>query len=266
MTVIVENRAGAGGTIGAAYVAHASPDGFTLGVATVSTLAIQPVVRVTPPYDPLKDFEPISNLAQVPNVISINPSVPAQNSAEFIKLAKQRGGDLTFASPGVGSLGHMMGELFSQTTGAPMRHIPYRGAGPALQDVIAGHVNVLCDNLPASLPHILDGRLRALAVAWPDRVEQLPSVPTFAEVNVPALNDPAWFGLVAPAGTPASYVQRVSNAVAGVLKDPKVASRIKELGAVPQGNTPQEFSRNIQAELDKWRRVARAGRISLKSN
>ncbi|MGS1109886.1 Bug family tripartite tricarboxylate transporter substrate binding protein [Achromobacter anxifer] len=266
MTVIVENRAGAGGVIGATYVARAPADGLTLGVATVSTHAIQPAVLAKPPYDPLKDFAPISNLARVPNVISINPGLPAQDMAEFIKLAKQRGGDITYGSPGVGSLGHMMGELFAQATGAAMRHIPYRGAGPALQDAIAGHVDVLCDNLPASLPHIQGKRLRALAVAWPGRVEQLPDVPTFAQVGVQALNDPAWFGLVAPAGTPAEFVQRVSEAAAVALKHPEVAGRIRQLGAVPQGGQPEAYVADIQSELDKWRRVASAGNISLEAN
>nr|WP_315971507.1 tripartite tricarboxylate transporter substrate-binding protein [Achromobacter xylosoxidans] len=199
-SVIVENRPGAGGAVGALHVSRAAPDGLTLGVATVSTHAIQPAVSARPGYQPLRDFSPISNLADVPNIVSINPRLPAANLVEFVALARRKDGELMFGSPGVGSLGHMMGELLAQTTGARLRHVPYRGAGPALQDAIAGHVDVLCDNLPASLPHVQGGRLRALAVAWPGRVAQLPDVPTFAEAGIPALNDPAWFGLVGPAG------------------------------------------------------------------
>lgn len=204
-SVIVENRPGAGGAVGALHVSRAAPDGLTLGVATVSTHAIQPAVSARPGYQPLRDFSPISNLADVPNIVSINPRLPAANLVEFVALARRKDGELMFGSPGVGSLGHMMGELLAQTTGARLRHVPYRGAGPALQDAIAGHVDVLCDNLPASLPHVQGGRLRALAVAWPGRVAQLPDVPTFAEAGIPALNDPAWFGLVGPAGMPPRF-------------------------------------------------------------
>lgn len=264
-TVIVENKAGAGGVIGTQHVSRSAPDGLTLGVATVSTHAIQPAVMARPSYNPLGDFSHISNLANVPNIISINPNVPAKNIEEFIALAKSRDQDLTYGSPGVGSLGHMMGELLAQSTGAKLRHVPYRGAGPALQDAIAGHVDVLCDNLPASLPHVRGGRLRALGVAWPRRVDQLPNVPTFSEVGIPTLNDPAWFGLVGPAGMQPSAVQRLQAAVAAALKRPEVSSKIVELGAVPFSNSPKEFAAQIEAELTKWRAVAKNANISLEA-
>lgn len=262
-TIVVENKSGAGGSIGASYVAHAAPDGRTIGVATVSTHAIQPAVATNLPYDPMKDFIAISNLARVPNVMAVNPQVAAANVDELVKLSKKTSGGLAYASPGVGSLGHMMGELFAQSTGAALRHVPYRGGGPAVQDVIAGHVQILFDNLPSSVPHISGGRLRALAVAWPGRVSVVPDVPTFAEVHVPALNDPAWFGLVAPAGTPQAMVDRMQQAVAAAMKDPNVVRRIKELGAVPVGNTSAEYTAEIKAEYEKWRKVAKAANISL---
>lgn len=264
-TVIVENKAGAGGAVGTLYVSRSAPDGLTLGVATVSTHAIQPAVMARPGYHPLRDFSPISNLADVPNIISINPKVPAGDMAAFIALAKRADQDLMFGSPGVGSLGHMMGELFVQATGARLRHVPYRGAGPALQDAIAGHVTVLCDNLPASLPNVQAGRLRGLAVAWPARVAQLPDVPTFAQAGIPVLNDPAWFGLVGPAGMAPAQVARLQGAVAAALGRPEVAARIAELGAVPRANAPAEFSRQIGAELEKWHAVARKAGISLEA-
>ena len=248
-TVIVENKAGAGGAVGTLYVSRSAPDGLTLGVATVSTHAIQPAVMARPGYHPLRDFSPISNLADVPNIISINPKVPAGDMAAFIALAKRADQDLMFGSPGVGSLGHMMGELFVQATGARLRHVPYRGAGPALQDAIAGHVTVLCDNLPASLPHVQAGRLRGLAVAWPGRVAQLPDVPTFAQAGIAVLNDPAWFGLVGPAGMAPAQVARLQGAVAAALGRPEVAARIAELGA----------------ELEKWIAVAHKAGISLEA-
>ncbi|CUK03552.1 MULTISPECIES: Bug family tripartite tricarboxylate transporter substrate binding protein [Achromobacter] len=264
-TVIVENKAGAGGAVGTLYVSRSAPDGLTLGVATVSTHAIQPAVMARPGYHPLRDFSPISNLADVPNIISINPKVPAGDMAAFIALASRPDQDLMFGSPGVGSLGHMMGELFVQATGARLRHVPYRGAGPALQDAIAGHVTVLCDNLPASLPHVQAGRLRGLAVAWPGRLAQLPDVPTFAQTGIAVLNDPAWFGLVGPAGMAPAQVARLQGAVAAALGRPEVAARVAELGAVPRANAPAEFSGQIGAELEKWLAVARKAGISLEA-
>lgn len=264
-TVIVENRAGAGGAVGSLHVARSAPDGLTLGVATVSTHAIQPAVSARLGYDPLTGFAPVSNLASVPNIVSVNPKIPVDSIAALAQLARRGGRELTYGSPGVGSLGHMMGELLAQSTGAQLRHVPYRGAGPALQDTIAGHVDLLCDNLPASLPHAQGGRLRALAVAWPTRHPQLPAVPTFAEAGIPKLNEPAWFGLVAPAGTPEPVVARLQAAAAAALRRDDIGARLAELGAVPQGNGSAQFAGQIRAELEKWRAVARAANISLEA-
>jgi tripartite-type tricarboxylate transporter receptor subunit TctC len=264
--VIVENRAGAGGSLGANYVAKSAADGLTIGVATVSTHGIYPAVMSKAPYDSLKDFLPITNLARVPNVVSVHPSVPAKDMREFIALVRNPRSYLDYGSPGVGSLGHMMGELFKQATQGYMLHIPYRGAGPALQDTLAGQIKVLFDNLPASLPHTKAGRLRALAVAWPTRLVQLPDVPTFAEVGLPTVNGPAWFGLVAPVGTSAAVIQRLQQAAAASIARPELRARIEDLGAVPLGNTPAAFAEEIRAEFSKWQRVAKLGKISLENS
>ncbi|XAH23934.1 tripartite tricarboxylate transporter substrate-binding protein [Xylophilus sp. GW821-FHT01B05] len=263
--VIVDNRAGAGGKVGAVLVSRAEPDGFTLGVATVSTHGIQPAVSEKPPYDPVAGFAQIGNIAMVPNVVSVNSGIHAKSVAEFVKLANSTEGGLTYASPGVGSLGHMMGELFRQSTKANLRHVPYRGAGPALQDVMGGVVDMLCDNFPASLPQIRSGRLYPLAVAWKGRLSQSPETPTFDEVGIHDLNDPAWFGLVAPPGVAQSRVAQLHEGLVYALRDPNVEARIKELGAVPSGNTPKEFRDQIRAELEKWKKVAKAGNISLEA-
>ncbi len=263
--IIVENRSGAGGSIGSAQTARSAPDGLTFGIATVSTHGIYPAVAKAPPYDPLKDFVCVSNLALVPNVVSVHPSVAASDIREFMALTRNPRSPLDFGSPGIGSLGHMMGELYKQATQSYLLHIPYRGAGPALQDTLAGQVRVLFDNLPASLPHIKAGKLRALAVAWPSRVSQLPAIPTFAEAGLPTLNDPAWFGLVAPAGTPAATVQRMQQAVAAAMERPDVRTRIEEVGAVALGGTSEVFAQEMRKELAKWKRVASQGNINLES-
>lgn len=212
-SVIVENRAGAGGSIGMAEVAKAAPDGFTLGVATLSTHGVNPSVYKKLPYDPIKDFAAISELVKAPGVLVVNAALPVANYAELIKYLKANPGKVTFASPGNGTIGHMWGELFKSTTNTFMVHIPYRGAGPALNDVVAGQVNVYFDQVASSLPFIQSGKLRAIAVSWGKRLDVLPNVPTYGELALFSNNDPSWFGLVAPAGTPAATVQRMNDAV-----------------------------------------------------
>jgi tripartite-type tricarboxylate transporter receptor subunit TctC len=262
-TVVVENRGGAGGSIGSGAVASAAPDGYTLGIATVSTHGINPAVYPSLPFDAEKDFTPISNLAAVPNIMTINPKVGVKDMGGFIKLAKAEPGKLTYASAGNGSVSHMMGELFKSASGTNLVHVPYRGVGPALNDVLAGQVDVMYDNLPSSLPHVQSGRLIALAVAAPERVKALPAVPTFAEVGLAPVNDASWFGLVGPAKLPKAVVDKLNAAVVKAEADPDVQARLAALGATPVGNSPDAFAKQISAEIAKNKRIAAEAQIKV---
>jgi tripartite-type tricarboxylate transporter receptor subunit TctC len=262
--VVVENRGGGGGAIGAVEVARSAPDGYTLGMATVSTMAVNPACNPKLPYKSPDDFALITNLAAVPNVIAVNPQrVTAQNMADFIKWLKANPGRVSYASSGTCGIGHMMGELFKVASGTFIVHIPYRGAGPALNDVLAGQVEVLFDNIPSSLPHIQGGRLRALAVAAPKRLDVLPSVPTLAELNLAAVNDQVWYGLIAPAKTPDAIVQRVHDAAVKVLEMPEIRDKLRQQGAAAVGNTPEQFRAQIVAERDKMINLVKRQGIKL---
>ncbi|VFR31762.1 Tricarboxylate transport protein TctC [plant metagenome] len=263
-TVVVENKGGAGGSIGSSYVASAAPDGYTLGLATVSTHGINPAVYPKLPFDVLKDFTPISNLAAVPNIMTVNPNrVAARNMADFVKAAKAEPGKYTYASAGNGSVSHMMGELFKSASGTDLMHVPYRGVGPALNDALAGQVDVMYDNLPSTLPHVQAGKLIALAVATPKRVAALPDVPTFAEVGLAPVNDPSWFGLVAPAKLPKEILDKLSAAVKQAAADPAVKERLVSLGAEPVGNSPDAFAKQIADEVEKNKRIAQTANIKV---
>jgi tripartite-type tricarboxylate transporter receptor subunit TctC len=250
--VVVENRGGGGGAIGATEVAKATPDGYTIGMATVSTMAVNPACNPKLAYDAAKDFKPITNLAAVPNVVVVNPGkISAKDMSEFVALLKSKPGKFSFATSGTCGIGHMMGELFKTTTGTYILHIPYRGAGPALNDVLAGQVEILFDNLPSSLPHIQSGKLRALAVAAPQRLDVLPNVPTFAELKMVPVNDMAWYGLVAPAVTPDAVIARLHDAAVKALATPEVRDKLRAQGAQPVGNTPAQFGAQMDAERAK---------------
>jgi len=254
---VVDNRGGAGGAIGAKAIADAQPDGYTLGIATLSTHVVNPIVRTDLRYDPLKDFSFVSQIAAVPNVVSVHPSVPAKNMAEFIALAKKNPGKLNFGTPGVGSLGHLIGETFKYSAKVDMTHVPYRGAGPALNDALAGQVQVLFDNLPSSLPHIQAGKLRALAVASDQRVASLPEVPTFAETGQPLVNDPSWFGLVGPARLPPEVLSRLHGALVATLRQPEAQKRLAAAESLPIGNSPEAYRKVVADALDNTRKVVR---------
>lgn len=262
--VVVENRAGAGGSIGAAYVASAKPDGYTLGIATVSTHGINPAVYVNLPFDAQKDFQPITNLAAVPNVMVVNPNVPAKDMQAFLALAKSEPGKYTYASAGNGSVSHMMGELFKATAEVDMLHVPYRGVGPALTDTLAGQVNVLYDNLPSSLPQIKSGGLVALAVASPERSAAAPDVPTFAEVGLEALNTPSWFGLVAPAGIPDEVLATLNASTVKILNSDRVKQKLADLGAQPIADTPEHFAQTIAETIALNAEIAKQAKIEIK--
>ena len=262
--VVVDNRAGAGGSIGMAEVARSAPDGLTFGVATLSTHGVNPAVYQKLPYDPIKGFVAVTELVKAPGVIVINPKeLPVANFAELVKYLKANPGKVSYASPGNGTIGHMWGELFKSSTGTSMVHIPYRGAGPAVNDVLAGQVSVYFDQVASSLPHVKSGKLRALAVSWPSRLDVLPDVPTYAELGYPANNDPSWFGLVAPAGTPAPIVLRMQQAVVTALKDASVRERLALQGLYGSGNTPAEFEKQLASEIEKMKKVAAFARIRL---
>jgi tripartite-type tricarboxylate transporter receptor subunit TctC len=253
--LVVENRGGAGGAIGATEVAKASPDGYVLGMATVSTMAVNPAANPKLAYNNLTDFIPITNLAAVPNVLVVNEKFPAKDFKEFVALLKANPGKYSYGSSGTASIQHMVGELFQASTGTDIVHVPYRGAGPALTDLVGGTIPMMFDNLPSSIGHIKSGKLRPLAVASPKRVDVLPDVPTFAELGHPTVNDRVWYGLLAPAKTPPEVITKVRDAAVKALALPEVRSKIAEQGAEPVGNTPAEFAQQIKVEFEKMKEI-----------
>ncbi|NML42114.1 ABC transporter substrate-binding protein [Ramlibacter sp. G-1-2-2] len=263
--VVVDNRAGAGGAIGAEAVARAAPDGYTIGVGTVSTLAVNPVLLKASRTDPIKDFAPITALASIPSVFSTNPSLNVHDFKEFVTLVQSRPGQFTSGSPGVGSIGHLIIEAMNDELKLQLRHVPYRGMGLVINGALAGETQVLSDQYPSSAPFIKAGKLVPFAVAADKRLPALPNVPTFKELGHPELNELAitWFGLVAPAKTPAPIVARLQAAAVEALKDPVVQARMKELGADPIGNSPEQFGKMIATTLERVRKVVQVRKIEV---
>ena len=253
--VIVENRAGGGGAIGADVVAKSAPDGYTLGVATVSTMAVNPAANARIPYNNFTDFIPVTKFVAVPNVLAVHPSVPAKDYKEFVALLKKNPGKYSFATSGTAGIGHMMGELFMSATNTDMVHIPYKGAGPAVLDVVGGQVPVLFDNLPSSKSQIDAGNMRLLAVAAPKRLAAYPNIPTFAELGIPEVNDRAWYGMVVPAKTPKDIVDKLYAASVKAVNNPATRDKLALQGAEPVANTPAEFAKDIKAEYDKMKAI-----------
>ncbi|HXS53144.1 MAG TPA: tripartite tricarboxylate transporter substrate binding protein [Usitatibacter sp.] len=256
--VIVENKPGAGGNIGAEYVAKSAPDGYTILMGAVATHAINPTLYSHIPYDPVKDFAPVTELAWTPNVLVVNPSLPVSNVQQFIAYAKAHPGQLDFGSGSTGSAGHLAGELFNSMAGVQMVHVPYKGAAPAMQDLIAGRVQLMFDNLASSLGHIRAGSVKALAVTTAKRSSMAPQLPTIAESGLPGFDISTWFGVFAPGGTPQPVVQQLHDEFVKALDAPDVRATMKKLGAEPVGNTPQEFAAYIHSEAQKYARVIRA--------
>ena len=253
---VIDNRAGAGGNIGAAEVAKSAPDGYTIMMGTPGTQAINQFIYTKMPYNTEKDFAPVSFVARVPNVLIVHPSVPAKSLPELISHARANPNKLNSASPGAGTTGHLSLELFKKMTGVQIQHVPYKGSGPALNDLIGGQVQMTIDNLPSALPHIQSGKLVALGVTTDHKVAVLPDVPTVASV-VPGYEASSWFVVVAPAGTPEPIVTRLSGEIDKLLRKPAVLERMRTLGADPVGGTPQQLAKHLAAETDKWREVAR---------
>jgi len=260
---VVDNRGGAGGNVGAEIVAKSPADGYTLLMGTVGTHGINKALYAKLPYDPQKDFAPITLVAGVPNVMVVNAekakALHINSVNDFIKYARANPGKLNMASSGNGTSIHLAGELFKSMTGTFMTHIPYRGSGPALMDMVGGNMDVMFDNLPSSLPHIRSGKLKALAVTSAQRSAVLPDVPTVEEAaGLKGFEASSWFGLLAPAGTPPDIVSRIQQEVAKSFHEPAIKEKLLSQGAIPGGMTPQEFTRFIDAEIKKWAGVVKA--------
>jgi tripartite-type tricarboxylate transporter receptor subunit TctC len=252
-TVVVENKSGGGGAIGASEVARAAPDGYTLLMSSVSTMATNPAINPKTPYDPNTDFVHVINVAATPNVIAVNAAFAAKDYKSFIELLRKEPGRHSYASAGVGSVGHLLAELYKSQARVFIAHIPYRGSGPALTDVVAGQVAVVVDNLPTSLPFILDKRLVPLVVAAPARLAQLPNVPTFSEVGLPAVNRMSFLGVSAPKGTPGDVIERLNAALKTALANPAVKQRIESTGAIVVGNSALDYQQQVKDEYEVYR-------------
>ena len=255
--VTVENRAGAGGNVGSDVVAKSAPDGYTLIMGVTGSHAINISLYAKMPYHPVNDFEAITQVAVVPNVVVVHPSVPANTLSEFIALAKKQPGKYDYASLGSGTAAHLGMEMLKTAAGVYMVHIPYRGSAPAVADLIGGQVQVMMDGLPSALPHVKTGRLRALAVTSAKRSPAAPDLPTIAESGYPGFYADAWSGLFAPKGTPKAIVDKLAAESARILALPDVRERFAALGAEPVGSTPQAFAQHVQREIEKWAKVVK---------
>lgn len=259
-TVVVENKGGGAGSIGAQAAARATPDGYTLFMGT-ATHAINATLMPSAGYDLTRDFAPVSLVASVPLLLAVHPSVPAKDVKELVAFAKAQKGRVNFASGSSGSASHLAGEMMKSAAAVDMTHVPYKGGGPALQDLLAGHVTLMFENMPSILPHVQSGKLRGLAVTGPKRSQAAPELPTMIESGFPGFEAGSWYGLYAPAGTPKEIVAKLHAELVKALKTPEMQRQLSGQGADPVGNTPEEFSVFIRAEIAKWAKVIKEAGI-----
>jgi tripartite-type tricarboxylate transporter receptor subunit TctC len=260
---IVENRPGAGTVIGTEAAAKSPPDGYTILLSSIATHALSPNLYSRVPYDPIKDFAPITLLGIAPTVLVINKDLAVKDLGELIAAAKAKPGELTYASGGNGTPPHINGEVFKSVAGVNLLHIPYKGGGPALADLAAGRVHVMLDTAASAMSHVRAGRLRALAISAPKRSPEYPDLPTFAEAGLPQYETNAWYSMHAPAGTPPEIVRRLNTELVTILKEPDILARFKQLSTDPVGNSPEEFGAFVKAELEKYARIIKAANIRL---
>ena len=261
--VVVENRGGGGGAIGAAETARAPADGYNLGIATVSTTATNPAINPKIPYNVFTDFTPVVNIAATPNIIAANPKFPGKNYQEFLAEIKKNPEKYSYGTPGTGSIGHLMMEMFMLATDTKMLHVPYRGSGPALNDAVAGQIPLIFDNYPSAHPFVMEKRLTPLVVAAPQRLAVLPNVPTLAEVGAPGVNRMAYYGIVGPKNLSKDIVAKINAAVHKVLQDPAVRKRIEDTGSLIVAGTPEKFAQEIKAEYTAYKAVVDKQKLTM---
>jgi len=260
--VIVDNKAGAGGMLGTAEVARATPDGYTLAVGTVSTMVVFPAAHPKPGYT-IEQFAPVTNMAVMPNVIAVNPNFPAKNLKEFIEVLKANPDKYSYATSGKGSINHMLGESFQAGAGVKITHIPYRGSGPAMQDVMGGQVDMIFDQLPSSKTFIDSGKLRLIGVIAPKRVAEYPDVLTMEEVGIKGFTDQAWYGILAPAKVPPAVLNRLTEAMKEVMTNPDLVAKLQKAGFTPLGNSPADYAAQIKSEVEAMKKLVKERNISL---
>ena len=260
--VVVENVGGAAGALGTMQVMNAMPDGYTLLIGTVSTMIVYPAAHPKPQYS-LDNFVPITNIASMPNVITVNPKFPANNLTEFVQLLKANPDKYSYATSGVGSINHMLGESFQAYSGTKLIHVPYKGSGPAMQDVIGGQVDILFDQFPSSKNMIDGGKLKGVGAITPQKVPGYPNLMTMEDAGMKGFTDEAWYGLLAPAKTPPEVIARLTDAMKKTMANPELRKKLEDIGSRPVGSTPQEFAAQVRSEIDKMKKIVTSRNIKL---